>query len=890
MKFTISFLIMMALAVTGCSQVIPPGQPGYVNPDSGSDGTGSGNGSGNTGTGGDGNTGSGGDGSGSTGTGSSPSPSPSSSPTQSPSVTQTTPPAPTYKLVVLSAAQIVTAGTCSSPVVIKSENASDNSSYSVPSNTVVTLTGNNLKFYSDQNCTLPITTVTIPAQNSIASLYFSGTVAGSSVLVISASNFNQGSEGQTIAAATPSSIFISVQPSNGTIQNQIFKTQPVVSVLDQYSNLATNATGTVTATPYLDAACTSAASGDLSDNTSSLTSGNSTFFDLSYGGSTAIYINFTYNSLSVCSNLVTIFSELMTSISSFTIDQEQTINLLQYLSGGAPPYTFSISSKTSLNPTIDSSGDYTAGQNLRTYTESDVILVKDQLGQSTSITAEIVTALLVSTSATSIVGNGTIQLTVSGGIAPYAYSVSSGGGVISSAGLYTAPPTPGSAVLLVTDSDGTTQNVSVTVIAPLVVSPSAIVVLEDGNQQLTATGGVAPYTFSVATGSGTIDDTGNFSAPSSEEVDSILVQDSSNPPNSVYATLTVNGGPADEIDLTQQPAAGNSGNTLSMLPNLEALNQNNEVDNGFNQTVTVAVYDSNCQYPVAGATAQITPATFTNGILTATNLIVTGSGDVTLQFTAGGFTTCSNDFIVTVLPTVLESNAATNCFINNQQMNCWGSNANEQLAINSSSKLYSYTPVAITGVSGSVSSVIETEYSTCVIDGNDFKCWGSNASGDFGVSPSIVSQTYSPFTVNGMDVPDLTTIARGDQTVCAAINDSVVCWGDDSNHQLGRGTPNATNTINCTTITDLANTCISVNGCDTESDTCDNLGSRTECQANTACLWNSSAHSCGLAGADSCVGTGTDTCSTIYDPTICSNIPACAWDSIQALCYDPTTN
>jgi alpha-tubulin suppressor-like RCC1 family protein len=884
MKTMNFYLLLTAWIAVGCSQVIPPGQPGY---DSGvtttTDGTGSNGGTG-SGSGTDGTDGSTGDGTGNgngTGTGTS-----SPTPTPSPSATVTA----TQKLAILTATQSIVSGTCSSPIVVKTENSIDNSSYIVQVDTLITLSGNNIKFYSDQNCTIQITNVTIAAQTSIASFYFSGTIASSPVVVASSSNYNQASEGQSILPGTPTSILIATQPSNGTISNQIFKTQPVVRAYDQYLNLASNAVGAVTATAYSDSVCIIPASGVLSNNSSSLSLGSSSYYNMSYDGSTSIYIGFNLNNLSVCSNLITIFSELTSSVLSFTIDQEQETNLLQYISGGAPPYSFTISSKTSISPSIDQSGDYVAGQNLAAFTEADVILVKDQLGQSVTIEAEILTGILVSASQTTIVGNATSQLTVSGGLAPYSYSISSGGGSISSAGLLTAPAVPGSVVVIVSDSGGATKNITVTVIAALSVSPSSTVVLENASQQLVATGGMAPYTYSIATGTGTIDDTGNFSAPSSAETDSILVQDSATPPNSVYSTLIVNGGPANEIDLTQQPGSGNSGNPLSTLPNLEALNSNNEVDQAFNQTVTVAVYDSNCQYPVTTATAQINPATFTNGLLTATSLIVNGSGDITLKFTAGGFSTCSNDFIVTVLPKVLESNAATNCFINNQAIKCWGSNSTEQLAVNASSKTYSYTPVTISGVSTSVSSVIETDLNTCVIDGSNFKCWGSNSSGTFGLNPTIVSETYSPFTVNEVDASDTTLIARADKTVCADVNDSVMCWGDDSYHQLGRGVPTSTNPVVCSSITDLQNTCPQVNGCDSQSDICSNLSSRTSCQNNTSCVWDSTSHFCAPAAADACVGTATDTCSTISDSDVCSNVPSCSWDSIQQQCYDPSLN
>ena len=71
--------------------------------------------------------------------------------------------------------------------------------------------------------------------------------------------------------------------------------------------------------------------------------------------------------------------------------------------------------------------------------------------------------LAISPSSTTVSSNGTIQFSASGGVPPYTFSILSGvGSINSSSGLYTAPATPGTTYVLVTDKQGSTAKATVT--------------------------------------------------------------------------------------------------------------------------------------------------------------------------------------------------------------------------------------------------------------------------------------------------------------------------------------------------------------------------------------------------------------------------------------------
>jgi plastocyanin len=141
------------------------------------------------------------------------------------------------------------------------------------------------------------------------------------------------------------------------------------------------------------------------------------------------------------------------------------------------------------------------------------------------------TTLKLVPEAVNIPVNGTRMFTATGGTGGYTYMVETGGvgGTIDATGLYHAPSSPGTDSVMVKDSSGSgcTSTAMVTASGSVAISPSTIGLGAGSTVTFAASGGIPPYIYSVAAGSGTIDSgTGFFIAPPAVETDTVHVVDS----------------------------------------------------------------------------------------------------------------------------------------------------------------------------------------------------------------------------------------------------------------------------------------------------------------------------------------------------------------------------
>jgi hypothetical protein len=167
------------------------------------------------------------------------------------------------------------------------------------------------------------------------------------------------------------------------------------------------------------------------------------------------------------------------------------------------------------------------------------------------------------TTATLAIGSK-VSFTASGGVSPYTYAVASGPGTVNNNGEYTANAS-GSAVVRVKDATGSTSDAAISVSATgaLFLSPAAPIVGFGGTILFVASGGTAPYTYSLgatASSPSLNASTGLYTAGFSVGTDRVIVTDSSTPsPGTVFVDVSVTGAVTNvdyTISAATPPATG----------------------------------------------------------------------------------------------------------------------------------------------------------------------------------------------------------------------------------------------------------------------------------------------------------------------------------------------
>jgi hypothetical protein len=171
-------------------------------------------------------------------------------------------------------------------------------------------------------------------------------------------------------------------------------------------------------------------------------------------------------------------------------------------------------------------------------------------------------ALQIAPAAVSVpASGGTVTFTATGGTPPYAYSViplSGSGTIVAGTGAFTAM-TAGDVTVQVTDSKGRTSDAAITITpagGALAISPVNVSLSLAGGLTFVASGGTAPYAFSLtASGSGspTIGAaTGAYAAGATVGMDTIQVQDAAM--DTASATVNVTAAPVT-VDYSLVPAS-----------------------------------------------------------------------------------------------------------------------------------------------------------------------------------------------------------------------------------------------------------------------------------------------------------------------------------------------
>ena len=227
---------------------------------------------------------------------------------------------------------------------------------------------------------------------------------------------------------------------------------------------------------------------------------------------------------------------------------------------GVEPYAFSIKGIG----TIDSaSGLYTAPA----FAGFATVSVIDAAGatDSTTVTVDPLPALVINPAAVLAYHNDVISFEADGGLAPYGFSLESGGGAVSvspTGGSCTAPTGSTTAVIRLTDAVGTEVDATAQIVAPgsLIINPPTAAIDEYGAVSFAAMGGAPAYTFSILSGPGSVDPgTGAFT-PAGAGVTVVRVTDTF--PSTADASVTA--APATPTNLfADGGSAGPSGIRLT---------------------------------------------------------------------------------------------------------------------------------------------------------------------------------------------------------------------------------------------------------------------------------------------------------------------------------------
>ena len=97
----------------------------------------------------------------------------------------------------------------------------------------------------------------------------------------------------------------------------------------------------------------------------------------------------------------------------------------------------------------------------------------------------------------------------------------------------------------------------------------------------------------------------------------------------------------------------------------------------------------------------------------------------------------------------------------------------------------SYSTVQPVALGSNVQAIVAGETHTCAIASGALLCWGSNSNGQLGDGTGM--DRWVPTPVQGLS-SGVQAIAAGDSHTCAVVNGAALCWGWNGFGQVGDNT------------------------------------------------------------------------------------------------------
>ena len=124
------------------------------------------------------------------------------------------------------------------------------------------------------------------------------------------------------------------------------------------------------------------------------------------------------------------------------------------------------------------------------------------------------------------------------------------------------------------------------------------------------------------------------------------------------------------------------------------------------------------------------------------------------------------------------------CALVNGAAWCWGEGVFAQLG--NSANQHALIPKQVTGLTSGVTQISAGGRHTCAVVNERVQCWGEGGNGRLGHNDrgNKEADKSRPTRVMGLR-SGVTQISAGDFHTCALVNDSIQCWGEGDNGQLG---------------------------------------------------------------------------------------------------------